>query len=40
MRGHIRNAEKLGTKKDDIFEVFRKRGRKRDFNYLTENIFC
>ena len=39
MRRHLINAEKLGTKKDDIFEVFRKRGRKKDFNYLTENIF-
>jgi len=38
MRRHIKNARQFMTE-DKLFEIFRKRGLKGDFNYLTENTF-
>jgi hypothetical protein len=39
MRRHINNAKKVGLKDDNLFEIFDKRGRKSDYNYLNENNF-
>jgi hypothetical protein len=39
MKSHMRNAQKLGLSEDDIAELFMKRGQKKDFGYLQENVF-
>ena len=39
MKSHMRNAQKLGLSEDDIAELFAKRGQKKDFGYLQENVF-
>ena len=39
MRKHIKNAETLGLSKDKIAETFVKRGNKKDYGYLEENLF-
>ena len=39
MKRHMRNAQKLGLSEDDIAELFMKRGQKKDFGYLQENVF-
>ena len=39
MKTHIRNAKKLGLSDDKIFEIFQKRGYKKDYIYLEDGAF-
>tara|TARA_E500000318_G_scaffold44378_1_gene41965 strand:+ start:3021 stop:7016 length:3996 start_codon:yes stop_codon:yes gene_type:complete len=39
MRRHIKNAKNVGLDEDKLAEIFNKRGLKKDYSYLNENIF-
>jgi len=39
MKTHINNAEKLGLSQGDIGGIFKKRGIRKDYNYLDAGIF-
>ena len=39
MKRHMANAKKLGLSEDKIFEIFNKRGNRKDFAFLTDGSF-